>query len=246
MKKCFVGMCLFLVVVSSVETVFAEEADSSETEVESSGWSLDGGAPWKNRIGPGLQLAIGGNTCTDDFCTSTMDVKFFGSFGGTFSFFYRFIPNLVAFADIHTGYVRTNYVGGLDKDRGFLFQFTVGAEFHVPITGWLDAYLGLGIGYALLRFKGETDAWGEQVLSYRGVDIELKLGVDVYPISAAPTFAAGLLFRYGFGIWPTACLKYGNESFDCVDPKAQDPDGLEGVSRDPNLIFFGLAARYGF
>jgi hypothetical protein len=238
MRRRGVGIVLFLAVM-----LFGLWASADD----GIGWRIDGGEPWQNRVGPGVQLAIGGNTCTDDFCDSTMDVKFFGSFGSTVGFFYRIIPNVVAFGDLHFGYIRTNYDGGLEKDRGFLFQFTLGGEFHAPITGWLDAYLGLGLGYALLRFKGETDAWGEQVLSYRGLNIELKIGADVYPLSSLPTFGVGLQFRYGFAAWIRACVKYeDDDEFYCSKPEVQEAEGMDNIAQDPFLIFFGIAARYGF
>ncbi len=228
---------------------------------ESMGWSLTGGPVWERRVGPGAELAIGGNSCTGDLCDHSLDTNLFGSFGGTFGFIYRLMPNLVVFGDIHTAYLNTDADWGsnLRDDKGFLFQFIVGAEFHVPITGWLDAYLGLGLGYALLRakaFNASPNRNWEQVISLRGVDIEMKVGADVYPFSAVPNLSVGVLFRVGFTVWPTVCFQDDGHR-ECSSPKdpynpyASDYDLWdENVSDDvtdtPFPIFIGLGAKYIF
>ncbi len=212
-------------------------------------WDITGGEIWAARTGPGVALALGGNTCTDEFCDSILDVKFFPSIAITPEFYYRIIPNVVAFADLHLGYLNTNYNRGegIRDDKGMIFQITVGGEFHAPITGWLEAYLGLGFGYALLRFKGyNTVAEWDEVISFRGINTELKIGADVYPISAAPTFGVGLLFRMGFTGWPRVCYKQDDDNFECGSPKEQNIEGFQDLEDTPFLVFLGLLARYGF
>jgi opacity protein-like surface antigen len=247
---------IFIVVIAGL--IIASLPASAE---ESMGWSLSGGPVWERRTGPGATLAIGGNSCTGDLCDNSVDTNLFGSFGATFGFQYRLMPNLVVYGDLHTAYLNTDADWGsnLRDDKGFLFQFIAGAEFHVPFTGWLDAYLGLGLGYALLRakaFNGSEDANWEQVISLRGVDIEMKIGVDVYPFSAVPNLALGVLFRWGFTIWPTVCFSDdGNRT--CSSPKDSfnpygsdyalwDENVSDDVSDTPFLVFIGLQAKYIF
>jgi hypothetical protein len=232
---------------------------------ESMGWSLAGGPIWEKRTGPGVSLALGGNSCTGDFCDDMLDTNLFGSFGATFGFQYRLMPNLVVYGDLHTAYLNTkadwSSSSNLRDDKGFLFQAIAGAEFHVPFTGWLDAYVGLGLGYALLRakaFNGSEDANWEQVVSLRGVDIELKIGVDVYPFSGVPNLALGVLFRWGFAVWPTVCFRdRDGDMKTCSSPKnAYNPNGSSSEIWDPEvpaqvadtpfLVFIGLQAKYIF
>lgn len=235
MKNRLLGTVSFFVAMSITYTAAA--------------WDITGGETWENRTGPGVALAIGGNTCTDEFCDSTLDVKFVPSIAVTPEFYYRLMPNLVVYGDVHIGYLNTNYYGGqgIKDDKGMIFQVTAGGAFHAPITGWLDAYVGLGLGYALLRFKGHnTIAGWDEVISLRGVNTELKIGADVYPISAAPTFGAGLLLRLGFTAWPRVCHKQDDDDFECEKPKDAEIEGFEDLENTPFLVFLGLQARYGF
>ena len=216
------------------------------------GWTLTGGKVWERRTGPGASLAIGGTSCTGDFCDQTLDVNLFGSFAGTFGFMYRIIPNVVVFLDLNTSYINTDMADDMPDNKGFLFQAVAGGEFHLPITGWLDAYLGFGVGYALLRAKAHnTQVDWDEVLSYRGVDLEMKLGGDVYPFSRLPTLSLGVLFRMGFTIWPKACIEQDGER-TCADPESDfysegnAPAGWYQVYETPFLVFIGLTAKYTF
>lgn len=216
------------------------------------GWTLDGGPVWQKRTGPGASLALGGTTCTGDFCDTTLDVNLFGSFAGTFGFFYRVIPNFVAFAEINTSYINTGMME-MQEDKGFLFQFVVGGEFHLPVTGWLDPYLGFGFGYALLRAKAYNPGQGEEeeeVVSYRGVDLEMKLGVDVFPFSQVPNLSLGVLFRMGFPVWTSACIRGDVTEKYCTDPEVlvntMPVTGWDYVDQTPFLVFIGLTAKYVF
>ena len=239
--------------VALVAVVFA----AAPGRAAESGWTLTGGRVWERRTGPGASLAIGGTSCTGDFCDQTLDVNLFGSFAGTLGFMYRIIPNVVVFLDLNTSYINTDMADDMQDNKGFLFQAVAGGEFHLPITGWLDAYLGFGVGYALLRAKAHhvySSASGigewDEVLSYRGVDLEMKLGGDVYPFSRLPTLSLGVLFRMGFAIWPTACIDQGGDK-TCTDPESDfyresPPDGWSQVSETPFLVFIGLTAKYTF
>lgn len=227
-------------------------------------WELNGGPAWKKRVGPGVALAIGGNDCTGDYCDDVWDTNFGGSFGGTFSFLWRIIPNAVVYADIHTGYINTDIdamnLADVDNDRGFLFQAVAGAGFHVPITGWLEAHLGFGIGYAYLGSWGEFDLNppAQDVdfhVSFRGVDFEFKTGADFYPFSSIPTLGFGLLLRVGFVYWPTACVETddGNDNNDgCENPMdlQDEAPGSRLANIDdgdlPFIIFFGAQGLYSF
>ncbi|MCP4679563.1 MAG: hypothetical protein GY854_29545 [Deltaproteobacteria bacterium] len=223
----------------------------------SDSWVLTGGPPWEARVGPGIMLAVGGNDCTNDLCDDVLDTSFFGSIGGTAGFFYRIIPNLVVLLDVHLGHVNTDMISDtgpdehdLEDDRGFLFQAVTGAEFHGPITGWLDTYIGLGIGFAYLKASGKynnDDADGDLLLSFRGLDFELRTGVDVYPFSAIPTLGMGVLFRLGMVYWPKACIEHNSDTFMDQD-ECRNPDNADWLDDEdlPFLVHLGFAFRYGF
>ncbi len=223
----------------------------------SDSWVLTGGPPWEARVGPGVMLAVGGNDCTDELCGDALDTSFFGSIGGTAGFFYRIVPNLVVVLDVHFGHVNTDMISDtgqseyeLKDDSGFLFQAVAGAEFHGPITGWLDTFVGLGIGFAYLEASGKygvSDADGDLLLSFRGLDFELRTGVDVYPLSAVPTLGMGVFFRLGMVYWPKTCIEHDSNVFadrnECRSP--DDADWLDDEDL-PFLVHLGFAFKYVF
>lgn len=206
-------------------------------------WEFTGGAPWQNRVGPGIMLGMGGNSCTGETCDD-FDIEFGGSFGATVGFFYRVIPNLSLFADVHFGYLNSD-IDLLDDDSGFLFQGIAGAELHIPLTDWLDTYLGLGLGYAYLAGNGESGS-ADGHLDLKGFDFELRFGTDVYPFSRVPTLGAGLLFRFGMPVWLEACQEIDTPFGD--SSRCDDPDEFAWFDDDepPFLVHFGMALKYGF
>ncbi|MCK9460087.1 MAG: hypothetical protein M0R80_10650 [Proteobacteria bacterium] len=208
-------------------------------------WTLDGGAPWKGRVGPGLYAAIGGVACgEDDFCNDhhAWDSRLFGSLDGIVGFQFRVIPNLVIFFDLSTALLpssRDHY----DHDRGFLFRTVGGAEFHVPILGWLEAYAGFGIGFAFLRFRGELDTENDQLVkeTLMGVDFELRTGATVYLFSKAPGLGFGPYYRAGLVYWPTYCHEVEGDG-DCEEVDDYDFDQHDL----PFLHHVGIELRYVF
>jgi hypothetical protein len=221
------------------------EAQSAEI-----GWDITGGQSWEGRTGLGLMIGVGGNDCTDDYCTELWDTRFFGSIGGFVGVFYRLIPNLSVFADFHLGYINTDTSWGED-DGGMLIQLIAGGEFHAPITGWLDAHLGLGLGFAHLRTQTERADGGAAGSRLNGFDIELRFGTDVYLFSAVPTLGLGPYFKLGFPIWLGQCVEGlgpSGEVDECGDPGSFDDLGQPGLKQDdlPFLVHFGLGAKYGF
>jgi len=204
-------------------------------------WELTGGPPWENRVGPGIMLAIGGNDCTDDFCDDVWDTSFFGSIAGTVGFFYRIIPNVVVLVEIHTGYIKTD-AGWVDNDKGFLFEVTPAAEFHGPITGWLDTFIGLGVGFAYLGFWGEDFVDTNMHHSLRGLNFEVRTGVDVYPFSKVPNLGGGVLFRLGLSYWPKMCVEV-RDADECDEPDDLSVDHNDDL---PFLVHLGLTVKYGF
>jgi hypothetical protein len=206
-------------------------------------WQLNGGEPWKQRVGPGLYAAVGGVGCgEDDFCR---DHRYWhshlvGSLDGIVGFQYRIIPNVVVFFDLSTA-LMPSARDGYDSDHGFLFRTVGGAEFHVPIMGWLEAYAGFGIGFAFLRFRGEdvhnNDALVKDTLL--GVDFELRTGATVYLFSKAPGLGFGPYYRAGLVFWPTACHDVEGDSH-CDDADQYDAHDL------PFLHHVGIELRYVF
>jgi hypothetical protein len=222
------------------------------TAQESMGWSLRGGKPWRDRVGPGVSLAIGGNTCTKEYCTEVLDTRLVGSIAATLGLDWRVLPNLAAYFDLHIGYVNTDYNNlgestEWEDDRGMLLQTTLGAAFHVPFNGWLDAYLGFGMGFAMLKVTALADRIDYAAKLY-GINFEFKVGLDFYLFSRVPTLSLGPLFRIGFAAWPKLCIEHaGQAASDCGKPDAQASQwGRPEYGETPFLIFLGLAARYGF
>jgi hypothetical protein len=213
-------------------------------------WQLDGGEPWRQRVGPGLYAGLGGVACgDDDWCHDhhVWDSSLFGSLDGIVGFQYRIIPNVVVFFDLSTALLpssRAHY----DSDHGFLFRTVAGAEFHVPIIGWLEAYAGFGIGFAFLRFRGDAETPGEGFLAddevketLMGVDFELRTGATVYLFSRAPGLGFGPYYRAGLVFWPTFCHEVEGDG-DCENVDDYDID--QGDL--PFLHHIGLELRYVF
>jgi hypothetical protein len=224
-----------------------------------SSWSIKGGEAWSNRVGPGIHLVIGGNTCTDDYCNYEWDTNMLGSIAATGGFFYRIIPNLVVLGELHTGYINTDNFF-FDNAAGFLFQATVAAEYHIPIIDWIDIYFGLGVGYAYLGLWGEWDMdyqvstnrrWRKEEdyhEALHGINTEFRTGADCYPFKKLPSIGFGFLFRVGFTGWPGACVDGDNVNGKCGNPDDLEKEDLLYSDLDnlPFLIHIGIAAKYGF
>jgi hypothetical protein len=215
-------------------------------------WDITGGREWQGRTGPGIMAGIGGNDCTDDYCDDYWETSFFGSIGGTLGFFYRIIPNAAVFLDAHLGYLNTS-MDGADDDKGMLFELVAGGEFHVPATGWLDPYVGFGIGFAFLGGWADSDngyngPWGNPVSdtelyqSLKGVDFELKFGVDVYPFSSVSNLALGPMFRLGMPYWVEGCYELDTPAGNTDD--CDDADKIFDDNDLPFLVHFGLYMKY--
>ncbi|MFO8071796.1 MAG: hypothetical protein R6V85_07965 [Polyangia bacterium] len=229
------------------------------------GWDITGGSAWEKRTGFGVAAGLGGVDCTDDYCDHTWDTSFFGSFAGFAGGYWRPISNLVISVDAGMAYVNTDVDGwwrdaDIDDDRGMLFQLIGAGSFHAPITGWMDAHLGLGIGYAYLGFWSDVDGFDIHT-THHGLDFELRTGADLYLFSSAPTFALGIYFRLGMPVWIRACYDVEDAgTFGVPEEKdCDDPDDLEQSLQDPRpgyyaydidegpfLVHFGIAVKYGF
>jgi hypothetical protein len=199
---------------------------------------------WQARTGPGLYAGLGGVACDDDWCDDRWDSQLGGSIDATIGFFYRIKPNWVVFFDLSTGLLPSS-APGMDDDHGFLLRSVAGAEFHIPVTGWLDTYAGLGLGFAFLRFRGEVEALNNDYdykESLLGVDIELRTGATVYLFSRVPGLGLGVYYRLGLTAWPTACVD------NDADDKCDDADDMV-QGRDDDLPFLhqvGVELRYNF
>jgi hypothetical protein len=243
-------------------------APPSEAEEYAAEWSITGGEAWEGRTGFGVMLGLGGVDCTDDFCNKTWGTKFLGSFEGIIGLYYRVIPNLSFFLDFGLAHMNTDFaeINEADDGRGVLFHFVGGGAFHAPITGWMDAQLGFGIGFA--RLKALTTVTQtppaqdvEVVSKHLGVDFELRFAVDIYLFSAAPTFAVGPYFKLGLPYWVKVCYdsppaQAGTQIFaagdscgsaDDIEQETSDASGRTWHFDDtPFLIHFGLDAKYTF
>jgi hypothetical protein len=192
-----------------------------------------------------------------------------GSFEGIVGAYYRLIPNLSFFLDAGVAHMNTDFteVEEADDGRGILFHIVGGAAFHAPITGWMDAQLGFGVGFARMRllttYQPPGPTGGDKLdvdTKHYGVDFELRFAVDVYLFSAAPTFAVGPYFKLGLPYWARVCYNSppGSTIFmvtsgeECGDPDDIEAETYEGSGRTwhfdetPFLIHFGLAAKYTF
>ncbi|MDD5309260.1 MAG: outer membrane beta-barrel protein [Deltaproteobacteria bacterium] len=220
-------------------------------------WDITGGREWQNRTGPGIMAGIGGNDCTDHYCDDhRWDTSFFGSIGGTLGFFYRIIPNAAVFVDGDLGYMNTS-LDNMDDDKGMLFELVAGGEFHVPATGWLDPYMGFGMGFAYLGGWATTKIHGNQYIhsldyyeSLKGFDFEIKIGVDVYPFSSVPNLALGPMFRLGMPLWLDVCIDIEDGYDECKSPDDME-DELQAYRVGdfdkgdlPFLVHFGLYMKY--
>jgi len=222
-------------------------------------FDIKGGPEWQKRNGFGLAAGFGGVQCLRDFCDDTWETKFGGSIEGYVGGVYRFMPNVAMYLDFTIGHINTDPEGGdwgvrdIEDDKGMLIQIIVGAAFHVPITGWLDANLGFGVGYVYDGFWAELEYGGNQpdrevYSSYKGLDFELRTGATVYLFSKVPTLGFGPYLRFGFPLWFTACYDLEGVDEDCDWPEEVDDDlgGFWEFDDSPFLVQFGLEMIYGF
>ncbi len=231
--------------------------------VPASGYSIKGDAVWQKRNGFGIAAGFGGVDCLRDYCDDTWETRFGGSIEGYVGGVYRFMPNLAMYFDFTIGHINTDPEGSdigvrdIDNDKGMLIQVLVGAAFHVPITGWLDAHLGFGLGYVYTGWWAEIEPGGnapnqDVYASFKGLDMELRMGATVYLFSGAPTFGFGPYLRLGFPIWFSACYDIEDGADDCGTPEDIDDDLRDDtgfnweVDEGPFLVQFGLEMVYGF
>jgi hypothetical protein len=207
--------------------------------------SPTGGPVWAMRTGPGVGGVLGINQCFRDYCNHHWDTL--ASISATGMFIYRIMPNLAVFVDVHIGHL------GADSqyyknDQGVVFGATGGAEFHLPIGGWFDPYVGFGMGYAFLGLFGEMEnvPWLSDIEAknkLHGLNFEMRFGADFFLLGNVPTFSLGPQFRIGFPLWLTHCWERGDLD-DCVQREDFEPR-LDGDD-SPFLFHFGVAAKYGF
>jgi hypothetical protein len=212
-------------------------------------FDMTGGQVWRDRVGPGLSFSLGINGCAREYCDDVWDTG--ASIGATVGFLYRIIPNLVVFVDIHTGHIPTDFDSGdsaldVDHDNGFAFQVTGGAEFHLPITGWLAPYGGFGMGFAYLGVWGEYDLPDNPEFhsSLRGLDFQMRFGADFFPFSRVPNLSMGPALFLGLPFWITMCSESDNSDEEC-----DEPDDMVGNIYDddlPFIVYFGVMGKYMF
>jgi len=207
---------------------------------------------WHQRSSLGINLGLGSAVCTRDYCNSVIDVNLFGSITGTLGVFYRLTPNVVFFVDAMIGHINTNMGTVItqepDKDNGTLFQPSGGAEFHLPVVGWFDPYVGLALGYSLLKIKADI-AGSEYVEKWHGFNIEPRLGFNMYLWSTgfAKNLSLGAFMKVGFPVWPKMCWTSNNVE-TCGNPKdLEAPGTLDKIWQDtPFTLQLGVEARYHF
>lgn len=210
-------------------------------------FDITGGPVWQNRVGPGISFSLGLNGCMREYCDDEWDTGV--SIGATVGFLYRIIPNLVVFADIHTGHIPVDYESpvDVDNDNAFVFQITGGAEFHLPVTGWLSPYFGFGMGFAYLGVWGEFDLQDNPEFhgSLRGLDFQLRTGADFFPFSRLPSFSLGPAIYWSLPYWITMCQESDlDDGEECDDPEDMVPENLDDDL--PFILYFGIAGKYTF
>jgi hypothetical protein len=254
-------------VIATAAVLFSLALASPAAAQVSASWDITGGEAWEERTGFGMMIGFGGVDCTKDYCNKTWGTKFFGSFEGTVGAFYRLIPNLTFFLDFGLAHMNTDFteVEGADDGRGVLFHFVGGGAFHAPITGWMDAHLGFGLGFAWMKLKTEIEqaAPAEPVevsTTHKGVDFEFRFGADIYLFSAAPTFSVGPYVKLAIPYWVSVCYDSPSGDVFAEGKHCGKPDDIEKDTYNPNdpssrswnfdetpmLIHFGLAAKYVF
>ncbi len=218
--------------------------------IQAAAWEAGGGAVWEKRTGFGLIAGLGSVMLTDDYYDDHWDQEFFGSIGATIGIFYRLSPMVAFFIDFNTTYLRLDS-NRFDDDRGVLAQITGGAEFHFPIVGWLDAYVGGGIGHAFVLANGEWDGGprdnDEFTFRAHALNFEARTGATLYFFSKAPKLGMGSYFRMGFPLWLRACVDGDN-----IDDNCEGRDDFEDLGHQidhddfPFIFHFGGELRYTF
>ncbi|MCK9523341.1 MAG: hypothetical protein M0R76_09920 [Proteobacteria bacterium] len=247
-------------------TAVRDEEDSTKTTAKKKEEAdhIEGGefvgvnAPrtWHLRNGFGVSVGLGSLFCYRDYCNSVIDVNMFGSITGTLGGFYRLNPNLVFTLDFMTGYMNTN-LGAIPidtpppakKDHAMLMQPSVGAEFHLPVLGWFDPYIGLSLGYSFMRLKATAPdvVYKEK---WHGVNIEPRLGANMFFWSTgfARNLALGAYMKMGFPVWPKLCrIDESAGTKDCDRPSnSRSSAGNADWASTPFTLQMSLEARYYF
>lgn len=208
-------------------------------------YDITGGRVWEDRVGPGIMGTVGANGCDNGFCQNEWDTRFWGSFGSSVAFFYRFIPNFVLLGEMHFGFLNTHRRNYPDQ-RSFLLQTTVAGEFHLPFFNWLAAYWGLGLGYVYLGMWSDNPhdpRFDDVHVGLHGLNFEFRTGADFYPWRKVPNLGIGPFLRVGVPLWLRECHDGQGERIEgCI--------GAADISyrRDvlPVLYTAGGAIKYSF
>lgn len=236
-KRCF-GIAALLMILAT----FAPK--------QSSAFDITGGSVWQNRVGPGIGVGLGLNGCGDGICRRDWGTRY--SIGGTVGFHYRLIPNIVIFGDIHTGHFAVDWDQqgmDVDKDNGFIFEVVAGAEFHVPITGWVAPYAGLGMGWAYVgSWVHQENPDHDHHFRFTGFDFQVRIGADFFPFPSAPNISLGPALLMSFPIWIRSCAET-DDNQECSHPDEADEFELVDPNRRddlPKLAFIGILAKFWF
>ena len=211
---------------------------------------------WTERSGLGVTLGIGGGDCFREYCRYTWDTSMFPSVALFVGMMYRLNTNWVFFGEFHNGFANSRqpfrFIDNADSEYKtswmLFFDFTAGAEFHLPTTGWLDLFLGGGIGFAYLGGWAEDGPLPDTHHSLKGFNFQIRGGMDLYLFSAAPNFSLGPMIKVGLPIWGQACVEedgneicHGRGDFD-------DFHSDTGIKKGelPFTLFLGFISRYVF
>jgi len=251
------------ILVLYVGSASASAYMSDSREAEAKGVTSIG--RWDKVSGFGLGIQAGVNGLTEGLCDGN-NLDCYADWAFALIMDYRFAPLQGAlpfgftadiFLENHFAFVGLD-PGIMTDTLGLWYQITLGPRFHFLFFDWLDAYVGMGLGYAHFYARGHTkDEHVEGTFKLHGLALEAILGANFYLIEGAPGFGFGPVFRVMFPYWVTGCYngtdlgqRYASWAEDdkCKGRGSMNnnPDDIDETSRLPNALFFGLDVSYHF
>lgn len=235
--------------------VDTELVEDESKKVENDIVGLNPSDIWYERNGVGLNLGLGGMSCTGDYCQTTLGTSIFGSFAGRVGIYYRKSPNLSFFGDATFAYLNTAWNQGAtngvasEKDGAFLFNFLLGLAVHLPVKGWMDNYASIGVGPIIMKAKADIQGGHEFTHHWKGIDFEIGLGSNFYfwSVGALKNLSIGPYMRMGFPIWPSLCsIEDVDAAETCKKPSDHSDTKTYNWNKTPFTFQAGIELKYDF
>jgi outer membrane protein len=122
--------------------------------------------------------------------------------------------------------------GGIDGDEVWLFPVTAVGQFHIPVYGAWDPYVGLGVAFMIPYYKLSGDLENTEIVD---IDLKSKLGVVAQ---------AGVNYSLNNRWYANVDIRYMGVSLEAE--VTVDDGNIDTVDLDTKPWVFGLGLGYRF